>query len=54
MVQDSPEDWNVANTLGDLYARAGQVDKAIEQFIQIADSLNDEGNDEGALSKAGA
>jgi tetratricopeptide (TPR) repeat protein len=54
VVQDAPDDWNVANTLGDLYARAGQIDKAIERFIQIADSLNDEGNDEGALSKAGA
>src|SRR5207248_5666234 len=43
-------DWNTANVLGDLYARAGQVDKAIEHFIQIADSLNDE----GAVAKAGA
>ena len=50
LVEDSPGDWNAANTLGDLYVRAGQIDKAIEQFIQIADSLNDE----GALPKASA
>lgn len=50
IVEDAPGDWNVANTLGDLYARAGQVDKAIGQYIQIADSLNDE----GAVAKAGA
>jgi Flp pilus assembly protein TadD len=28
VVEDAPDDWNVANTLGDLYARAGQIDKA--------------------------
>jgi tetratricopeptide (TPR) repeat protein len=43
LVEDQPGDWNLANSLGDLYARAGQVDKAIAQFGQIADSLNDEG-----------
>ena len=43
LVDDQPGDWNLANSLGDLYARAGQVDKAIAQFGQIADSLNDEG-----------
>jgi tetratricopeptide (TPR) repeat protein len=43
LVDDQPGDWNLANSLGDLYARAGQVDKAISQYGQIADSLNDEG-----------
>ena len=43
LVDDQPGDWNLANSLGDLYARAGQVDKAIAQYGQIADSLNDEG-----------
>jgi tetratricopeptide (TPR) repeat protein len=43
LVEDQPGDWNLANSLGDLYARAGQVEKAIAQFGQIADSLNDEG-----------
>jgi tetratricopeptide (TPR) repeat protein len=50
IVEDQPQDWNAKNTLGDLYARAGQVDKAIDQFMEIADNLNDE----GAVAKAGA
>jgi tetratricopeptide (TPR) repeat protein len=50
VVQDQPRDWNTANALGDLYVRAGQTDKAIEQFTRIADSLSDE----GFLPKAGA
>ena len=28
-----PRDWNTANILGDLYVRAGQIDKAVEQFV---------------------
>jgi tetratricopeptide (TPR) repeat protein len=43
LVEDSPHDWNAKNVLGDLYARAGQTDKAIAQFIEIADNLSDEG-----------
>ena len=43
VVEDQPRDWNTANMLGDLYARAGQIDKALEQFSRIADSLSDEG-----------
>src|SRR4051812_23803584 len=50
LVEDEPGDWTLANALGDLFARAGQVDKAIAQYGQIADSLNDE----GAGAKAGA
>jgi tetratricopeptide (TPR) repeat protein len=50
LVDDQPEDWNAKNSLGDLYARAGQIDKAVEQFIEIANNLNDE----GAVAKAGA
>ncbi|MES1165118.1 MAG: tetratricopeptide repeat protein, partial [Verrucomicrobiota bacterium] len=50
LVEDAPRDWNVANALGDLYARAGQVDKAIAQFNQIAENLADE----GAIAKANA
>jgi tetratricopeptide (TPR) repeat protein len=50
VVEDTPGDWNLANTLGDLYARARQVDKAVEQFMQVAESLNDE----GSTAKAGA
>lgn len=50
VVEDQPRDWNLANTLGDLYVRAGQVDRAVEQFARIADSLSEE----GFLQKASA
>src|SRR5258706_9638591 len=43
VLADQPPDWGTANTLGDLYTRAGQVDKAIERFVEIADTLNEEG-----------
>jgi len=43
LVEDQPRDWNLANTLGDLYCRAQQVDKGVEQFTRIADSLNEAG-----------
>src|SRR4029450_13810978 len=50
IVEDQPQEWAAKNTLGDLYARAGQVDRAIDQIMEIADNLNDE----GAVAKAGA
>ena len=50
VVEDQPRDWNTANTLGDLYLRAGQTDRAVEQYGRIADSL---GHD-GFFSKAAA
>jgi tetratricopeptide (TPR) repeat protein len=43
LVEDQPGDWNLQNSLGDLYARAGDLDRAITHYSQIADSLNDEG-----------
>jgi tetratricopeptide (TPR) repeat protein len=43
IVQDQPGDWNTANVLGDLYVRSGQTEKAVEQFIRIADHLSDDG-----------
>ena len=43
IVDDQPSDWNTANLLGDLYVRAGQVDKAVDQFVRIADHLRAEG-----------
>jgi tetratricopeptide (TPR) repeat protein len=43
VVEDQPSDWNTANTLGDLYLRAGQTDRAVQQFARIADSLSGEG-----------
>jgi len=50
LVEEQPEDWNSANLLGDLYLRAGRPDQAIEQFIQVANSLAEQ----GFISKAGA
>jgi tetratricopeptide (TPR) repeat protein len=50
IIEDQPNDWAAKNTLGDLYTRAGQTDKAIDQFMQIADNLSEE----GAVAKAGA
>ena len=38
VVEEQPRDWNTANILGDLYVRAGQIDKAVDQFVRIADS----------------
>ena len=43
VVDDHPADWNTANTLGDLYVKANQTDKAVDQYIRIADHLNEEG-----------
>ena len=42
-LEDQPRDWNTANTLGDLYVRAGQPDKAVAQYTRIADHLVHEG-----------
>ncbi len=43
LVEDKPSDWNSANALGDLYLKAGQVDRAAEQFARAADHLYGEG-----------
>jgi tetratricopeptide (TPR) repeat protein len=43
MVEDQPRDWNTRNTLGDLYIRASQPDKACAQYMLIADHLMHEG-----------
>jgi tetratricopeptide (TPR) repeat protein len=43
IVEDQPGDWNTANVLGDLYVRAGKPDRAVEQFVRIADHLYEEG-----------
>lgn len=43
VVEDQPHDWNNANALGDLYARAGQTEKAISQYSRIAEHLLREG-----------
>ena len=43
VVEAQPRDWNSANALGDLYVRASQLDKGLEQYTRIADHLADEG-----------
>lgn len=43
IVEAQPRDWNSANTLGDLYVRANQVEKGVQQYTRIADHLADEG-----------
>ena len=43
VVEDQPRDWATANTLGDLYARAGQAQKAAAQYARIADHFMREG-----------
>jgi len=43
VVEDQPRDFGTANALGDLYVRAKRIDKAVEQFVRIADSLSEDG-----------
>ncbi|HKC55351.1 MAG TPA: tetratricopeptide repeat protein, partial [Vicinamibacterales bacterium] len=43
LVEDQPQDWNSINALGDLYVRASRNDKAIEQYIRVADHQFSEG-----------
>jgi tetratricopeptide (TPR) repeat protein len=50
VLEQQPTDWNTANTLGDLYVRVGQSERAAEQFSRSADRLIAE----GFLAKAGA
>jgi tetratricopeptide (TPR) repeat protein len=38
-----PHDWTTANVLGDCYYRAQQSDKAVEQYVLIADHLMRDG-----------
>jgi tetratricopeptide (TPR) repeat protein len=50
LVADEPDDWNAANTLGDLYLRSGQPGQAVPLYRRIALHLLDE----GFYPKAGA
>jgi len=43
VVEEFPRDWATANALGDAYARAGQVDRAVDQFVRVADGLGADG-----------
>lgn len=50
LIDEQPRDWNSINALGDLYARAGQPDRAAAQYRRIADHLLAD----GILPKAAA
>jgi predicted Zn-dependent protease len=43
IVEAQPRDWNTANALGDLYVRAKQTEKGVQQYTRIADHLAEEG-----------
>jgi tetratricopeptide (TPR) repeat protein len=43
VTQDQPRDWNTANTLGDLYVRANQPARAVEQYARIAEHFVHDG-----------
>ncbi|HVL65664.1 MAG TPA: tetratricopeptide repeat protein [Vicinamibacterales bacterium] len=43
VVDEYPRDWTTANTLGDLYLRAAQSQKAVALYQRIADHLLTEG-----------
>ena len=43
LVEDKPGDWNIVNALGDLYVKAGETERAAEQFTRAADHLYGEG-----------
>ena len=43
VVEDQPKDWNTANTLGDLYMRAGQSGRAVPLYSRVANHLLAEG-----------
>ena len=40
---EDPHDWNVGNTLGDLYVRAGRNDDAVSHFTMLAEQLAADG-----------
>jgi len=43
LIDDQPQDWTAINALGDLYLRARNNEKAIEQYIRVADHQFAEG-----------
>ena len=43
LLDDQPRDWNAINALGDLYVRAGDAERAVARFTQVADYLYGEG-----------
>jgi tetratricopeptide (TPR) repeat protein len=43
VLAEFPQDWTTANILGDCYYRAQQADKAVQQYVHIADHLMRDG-----------
>ncbi len=43
VIEDQPSDWSTANALGDLYFRAGHIEKAVAEYNKIAEHLGGEG-----------
>jgi tetratricopeptide (TPR) repeat protein len=43
LIDDQPQDWTTINALGDLYLRARNNEKALEQYIRVADHQFAEG-----------
>jgi tetratricopeptide (TPR) repeat protein len=43
LIDEQPQDWTTINALGDLYLRARNNEKAIEQYIRVADHQFAEG-----------
>ena len=43
LVDETPDDWAAANSLGDLYVRAGSIDEAAAQYTRIADHFLEDG-----------
>jgi tetratricopeptide (TPR) repeat protein len=50
LLGEQPSDLSAANTLGDLYARAGDIAGAVDQFTRLAESEREQ----GLLSRAAA
>jgi tetratricopeptide (TPR) repeat protein len=50
IVRHDPADWSSANTLGDLFVRAGLTQQAIDEYARIADDLANA----GFFARAGA
>jgi tetratricopeptide (TPR) repeat protein len=43
VVEDQPRDWTTANTLGDLYLRVGQSDRAVALYHRVGEQLLTQG-----------
>jgi tetratricopeptide (TPR) repeat protein len=50
IVDNDPADFNTLNVLGDLYARLGQKDEAVECFKKLAEHYNKQGFSQKAIA----